>query len=46
MEEWENIYDNSDEYDEFDVDGIPEGCLACGGDFPFCKQGCPLFDDE
>lgn len=26
-------------------DGIPEGCSACGGDYPNCMDGCPLFDD-
>ena len=25
---------------------IPVGCRACGGDYPRCKQGCPLFDDQ
>lgn len=23
---------------------IPEGCAACGGDYPNCKDSCPLFD--
>ena len=32
--------------DWYEEEEIPEGCLACGGDFPLCKQGCPLFDDE
>lgn len=25
-------------------DYIPEGCAACGGDYPNCKSGCPMFD--
>lgn len=24
---------------------IPVGCQACGGPYPLCKDGCPLFDD-
>lgn len=24
---------------------IPEGCRACGGDYPNCKDSCKLFDD-
>lgn len=24
---------------------IPECCIACGGPYPSCKDGCPLFDD-
>ncbi len=26
-------------------DDIPEGCLACGGDYPNCADSCPLFDE-
>ena len=25
---------------------IPAGCTACGGPYPLCKDGCPIFDDE
>lgn len=25
---------------------IPEGCRACGGDYPICKRGCPLYDED
>lgn len=32
-------------WDEYDADYIPEGCRACGGDYPLCRQGCPLYDD-
>jgi len=28
-----------------DVGGIPEGCRACGGDYPNCVDSCPLYDD-
>ena len=28
----------------FDED-IPEGCSGCGGDYPYCMDSCPLFDD-
>ncbi len=31
--------------DDEDEDSIPEGCAACGGDYPNCKSSCPLFDD-
>lgn len=24
---------------------VPVGCSACGGNYPYCKDGCPLFDD-
>ena len=37
--------DDFDE-DDYDSNGIPFGCRACGGDYPHCKQGCSLFDDE
>lgn len=23
---------------------IPEGCSACGGDYPKCMSGCNMFD--
>jgi hypothetical protein len=26
-------------------DSIPEGCSACGGPYPLCKDGCNIFDD-
>lgn len=29
--------------DDFD-DDIPEGCAACGGDYPNCAESCPMFD--
>lgn len=22
----------------------PEGCKACGGEYPLCAESCPLFD--
>lgn len=28
-----------------EADDIPEGCAACGGDYPNCTDSCPLFDD-
>ena len=30
--------------DVFESD-IPEGCRACGGDYPHCVDSCPMFDD-
>lgn len=43
--------DNDDEFydydsDEFDEDEIPEGCLACGGPYPLCIDGCALFEED
>jgi len=35
----------NDPYDD-DDDYIPEGCRACGGDYPNCKDGCALFDED
>lgn len=32
-------------WDEYDPSYIPEGCRACGGDYPLCRQGCPMYDD-
>lgn len=29
---------------EDEVDGMPEGCAACGGDYPNCTSSCPMFD--
>ena len=28
-----------------DDDDIPEGCAACGGDWPNCTTSCPMYDD-
>lgn len=38
--EQEDEYDFGEDYDE-----IPECCAACGGDYPNCTDGCPMFDD-
>jgi hypothetical protein len=32
--------------EEYDDGYIPEGCRACGGDYPRCRQGCALFDED
>ena len=29
----------------FDDDVPPEGCIACGGPYPYCKSSCKVFDD-
>lgn len=45
--EWETEEDEDDEDEEYieaDYD-IPEGCAACGGDYPNCVDSCPMFDD-
>lgn len=41
------VYKDKDGYiieESIDDDDIPDGCAACGGDYPNCKDGCPLFD--
>jgi len=30
-------------YDTY-PNAVPEGCTACGGDYPNCASSCPLFD--
>lgn len=48
---WEHWTDRSGhthtwiELGDDDDDDIPEGCAACGGDYPNCTDSCPLFDD-
>ena len=38
--------DIDDEYDELYEDTeIPEGCAACGGDYPNCIDSCDLMSD-
>lgn len=37
-------FEEEDEYEEDELD-VPEGCRACGGDYPNCTTSCPLFDD-
>ena len=31
--------------DDENIDGIPVGCVACGGNYPNCTTSCPMFDD-
>ena len=38
------IIDLEPDDDDFVYD-IPEGCKACGGDYPNCADSCPIFDD-
>lgn len=28
-----------------DDDSMPEGCAACGGDYPNCADSCEMYDD-
>ena len=35
------IHDDDDD----DIDGIPFGCSACGGDWPNCTSSCPMYDN-
>lgn len=45
----ESTYEN--DYEEYygdygySDDNIPDGCEACGGPWPDCKDSCKLFDD-
>ena len=39
MEERREILDQKECID------VPEGCEACGGPYPLCCDGCPLFVD-
>ena len=40
-------WDDEDDEDtvDFFYDDTPEGCAACGGPYPNCKDSCNLFDD-
>lgn len=40
-----NMFYAEDPEDYEDEDDIPEGCRACGGDYPNCISGCNLMDD-
>ena len=31
--------------DDGDYDDMPEGCAACGGNWPECADSCPMYDD-
>ena len=37
--------EDQDDFFGSDDEGIPEGCAACGGDWPNCTTSCPLYDD-
>lgn len=45
----DNIIDEDDGFYNEDLDyndiDIPFGCRACGGDYPNCRDSCPLYDD-
>ena len=30
---------------QWDGKKTPKGCAACGGPYPLCRAGCPVFDD-
>ena len=38
------IFD-ADFFADDEDNSTPTGCIACGGDYPLCKDSCPLFDD-
>lgn len=33
-------YDDDEDYDD-----MPEGCAACGGNWPECADSCSMYDD-
>lgn len=33
------------QYDDDDEDFVPEGCSACGGPYPECRDSYPIFDE-
>lgn len=37
--------EDEDDNNYYEVGGVPVGCLACGGDYPNCKDACPMFDN-
>ena len=45
IDESEIISDSEiNRFDYFgETENIPEGCAACGGPYPHCKDSCPLF---
>ena len=43
---WVNNDDDDEDEDDDDEDAVPKGCAACGGPYPLCKDGCPIFDDD
>lgn len=38
----EDIIDEGEDYDE---DNPPPGCRECGGNYPYCCDSCPIYDD-
>ena len=47
VEHWKDSHGNDhieESYLDDDYD-MPEGCAACGGDYPNCTTSCPLYDD-
>ncbi len=37
-------YKTYEEMDGPDYDDMPEGCAACGGNWPDCADSCPMYD--
>ena len=45
-EEYEDVPEEDKEIFEMMQDDIPDVCESCGGDYPHCKRGCHLLDDD
>ena len=43
--EYEDEEENEETIIINELNDIPEGCAACGGDYPNCVDSCPMFDD-
>ena len=41
----DNASDEAFYNNNYYIDDIPEGCRACGGNYPYCCDSCPMFDD-
>ena len=48
-ESYDSYYDDHDDpagwYSAHPL-SMPPGCRACGGEYPMCRSGCPLYDDD
>lgn len=39
-------YDDDEEEELSELaNGVPTGCAACGGPYPYCKDSCNLWDN-
>ena len=48
QDEYDRVYQPKKDYTNLYDGGSrkkPKCCVACGGPYPLCKDGCSLFDD-